>query len=61
MFAFIPAVGACRPDFQELESELTKNSVVYCDSRDACNKEAGDIILSGVSLPTRSISDCVKS
>ena len=46
---YISAVGACVPEWQELDSELMRNSVVYCDSRDACNKESGDIIVSQVS------------
>jgi len=42
------AVGACRPDWQELDSNLMRSSVVYCDSREACLRESGDIIISGV-------------
>ena len=42
------AIGACRPDWQELDSELMRSSVVYTDSREACLKEAGDIILTEV-------------
>ncbi len=43
------AVGACRPDWQEIDAELCRNSVVYVDSKEACLKESGDIILSQVS------------
>ena len=45
----VSAVGACRPDWQELDSQLMKSAVVYVDSRDACNQESGDVIISGVS------------
>ncbi|KAK2182607.1 hypothetical protein NP493_347g03085 [Ridgeia piscesae] len=48
--AHINAVGACRADWQELSSQLMKTSVVYCDSRDACNQEAGDVIQSGCDI-----------
>jgi len=42
------AIGACRPDWQELDSELMRSAMVYTDSREACLKESGDIILSEV-------------
>ena len=45
---WLVAIGACRPDWQELDSELMRSSVVYTDSREACLKESGDIILSEV-------------
>ena len=45
---FSPAIGACRPDWQELDSALMRSSVVYTDSREACLKESGDIVLSEV-------------
>ena len=44
----LAAIAACRPDWQELDSELLRSSVVYTDSREACLKESGDIILSEV-------------
>jgi len=47
---FLLAIGACVPEWQELESDLMRGSVVYCDSRDACNKESGDIIVSQVCI-----------
>ena len=50
------AVGACRPDWQELDSNLMRSSVVYCDSREACLREAGDIIISGVTLKLSSVA-----
>ncbi|ELT92131.1 hypothetical protein CAPTEDRAFT_141157 [Capitella teleta] len=48
--AHINAVGACRPDWRELESSLMQQSVVYCDSREACSQESGDVILSGCDI-----------
>lgn len=44
------AVGACRADWQEIDSKLMTSAVVYVDTRDACLKEAGDIILSEVQV-----------
>ena len=43
-------VGACRPDWRELDDELMNNSLVIVDSREGAMKEAGDIILSKVNL-----------
>lgn len=45
----INAVGACRPDWRELDDEAMKN-VVFVDSREAAMKEAGDVILSGAKI-----------
>ncbi len=42
----VNAVGACRPDWRELDDETMAN-VVFVDSREAALKESGDIILSG--------------
>jgi ornithine cyclodeaminase/alanine dehydrogenase-like protein (mu-crystallin family) len=42
----INAVGACRPDWRELDDEAMQK-VVFVDSREAAMKESGDIILSG--------------
>ena len=42
----VNAVGACRPDWRELDDEAMRN-VVFVDSREAAMKESGDIILSG--------------
>jgi ornithine cyclodeaminase/alanine dehydrogenase-like protein (mu-crystallin family) len=41
----INAVGACRPDWRELDDEAMAN-VVFVDSREGAIKESGDIILS---------------
>jgi len=42
----VNAVGACRPDWRELDDGTMQN-VVYVDSREAAMKESGDVILSG--------------
>ena len=44
--AHVNAVGACRPDWRELDDAAMGN-VVIVDSRDAAGKESGDVILSG--------------
>lgn len=49
------AVGACRPDWRELDDELMKDAVVYVDSREGAMTESGDVILSGVRLAGRLI------
>jgi ornithine cyclodeaminase/alanine dehydrogenase-like protein (mu-crystallin family) len=45
----INAVGACRPDWRELNDEAMAN-VVFVDSREAAMKESGDVILSGAKI-----------
>src|SRR5438128_1314810 len=45
----VNAVGACRPDWRELDDEAMAN-VVFVDSREAALKESGDIILSGAKI-----------
>jgi ornithine cyclodeaminase/alanine dehydrogenase-like protein (mu-crystallin family) len=45
----VNAVGACRPDWRELDDEAMAN-VVFVDSRAAAMKESGDIILSGTKI-----------
>ena len=47
---FCTGIGACRPDWREIDDELMNNSVVVVDSRAAAEKESGDIVLSGVSV-----------
>ena len=42
----VNAIGACRPDWRELDDEAMRNSVVLVDSREAAMKESGDVILS---------------
>jgi len=41
----VNAVGACRPDWRELDDEAMAN-IVFVDSREAAIKESGDVILS---------------
>lgn len=41
-------MGACRPNWRELDDALMKEAVVYSDSRDGAMQESGDVILSGV-------------
>ena len=45
----VNAVGACRPDWRELDDEAMAN-VVFVDSREAAMKESGDVILSGAKI-----------
>uniref|UniRef100_UPI003D7FE30A ketimine reductase mu-crystallin n=1 Tax=Danio rerio TaxID=7955 RepID=UPI003D7FE30A len=48
--AHIAAVGACRPDWRELDDVLMREAVVYVDSREGATAESGDIILSGAHI-----------
>ena len=41
----VNAVGACRPDWRELDDDAMSN-VLFVDSREAAMKESGDVILS---------------
>jgi len=45
----VNAVGACRPDWRELDDEAMRN-VVFVDSREGALKESGDVILSGAKV-----------
>jgi alanine dehydrogenase len=45
--AHINAVGAPRPDWQELDEEVLGRCRVYVDSREAAMKESGDVIAAG--------------
>jgi ornithine cyclodeaminase/alanine dehydrogenase-like protein (mu-crystallin family) len=45
----VNAIGACRPDWRELDNEAMAN-VVFVDSREGAMKESGDIILSGAMI-----------
>jgi ornithine cyclodeaminase/alanine dehydrogenase-like protein (mu-crystallin family) len=45
----VNAIGACRPDWRELDDEAMKN-VVFVDSREGAMKESGDVILSGAKI-----------
>jgi thiomorpholine-carboxylate dehydrogenase len=46
----VNAVGACRPEWRELDDDAMKNSVVFVDSREAAMKESGDVILSDAKI-----------
>ncbi|XP_026170577.1 ketimine reductase mu-crystallin [Mastacembelus armatus] len=48
--AHVAAVGACRPNWREVDDVLMKEAVVYVDSRDGAMTESGDVILSGVEV-----------
>src|SRR5882762_6275656 len=41
----VNAIGACRPDWRELDDDAMRN-VLFVDSREAAMKESGDVILS---------------
>ncbi len=43
----VNAVGACRPDWRELDDELIRNARVYVESREAASRESGDVIAAG--------------
>jgi thiomorpholine-carboxylate dehydrogenase len=45
----VNAVGACRPDWRELDDAAMAN-VVFVDSREGAMKESGDVILSGAKI-----------
>jgi ornithine cyclodeaminase/alanine dehydrogenase-like protein (mu-crystallin family) len=45
----VNAIGACRPDWRELDDDAMAN-VVFVDSREAAMKESGDVILSGAKV-----------
>jgi thiomorpholine-carboxylate dehydrogenase len=45
----VNAIGACRPDWRELDDEAMTN-VVFVDSREGAMKESGDLILSGAKI-----------
>jgi thiomorpholine-carboxylate dehydrogenase len=45
----VNAVGAPRPDWRELDDDVMAN-VVFVDSREAAEKESGDVILSGAAV-----------
>jgi ornithine cyclodeaminase/alanine dehydrogenase-like protein (mu-crystallin family) len=43
----VNAVGACRPDWRELDDELVCGARVYVESREAASRESGDVIAAG--------------
>jgi ornithine cyclodeaminase/alanine dehydrogenase-like protein (mu-crystallin family) len=46
----VNAIGACRPDWRELDDEAMQKAVVFVDSREGALKESGDVILSGAKI-----------
>src|SRR5438874_1221476 len=42
----VNAIGACRPDWRELDDDAMRNRILFVDSREAAMKESGDVILS---------------
>ncbi len=46
----VNAIGACRPDWRELDDDAMRKSVVFVDSREGAMKESGDVILSGAKI-----------
>ena len=45
----VNAIGACRPDWRELDDDAMSN-VIFVDSREGALKESGDVILSGTKI-----------
>jgi ornithine cyclodeaminase/alanine dehydrogenase-like protein (mu-crystallin family) len=45
----VNAIGACRPDWRELDDEAM-NNVIFVDSHEGALKESGDVILSGAKI-----------
>ncbi len=45
----VNAIGACRPDWRELDDKAMAN-VIFVDSREGATKESGDVILSGAKI-----------
>jgi thiomorpholine-carboxylate dehydrogenase len=45
----VNAVGACRPDWRELDDRAMTN-IIFVDSREGAMKESGDVILSGAKI-----------
>ena len=45
----VNAIGACRPDWRELDDEAMSNPT-FVDSREGALKESGDVILSGAKI-----------
>ena len=45
--AHVNAIGACRPDWRELDDVLLERARIWVDSRDAALAESGDVIAAG--------------
>jgi len=46
----VNAIGACRPDWRELDDTAMQAGVVFVDSREGAMKESGDVLLSGAKI-----------
>jgi thiomorpholine-carboxylate dehydrogenase len=46
----VNAIGACRPDWRELDDQAMQKNVVFVDSREGAMRESGDVILSGAKI-----------
>jgi len=46
----VNAIGACRPDWRELDDDAMQTNVVFVDSREGAMRESGDVILSGAKI-----------
>jgi thiomorpholine-carboxylate dehydrogenase len=46
----VNAIGACRPDWREIDDEAMRMSVVFVDSREGAMNESGDVILSSAKI-----------
>ena len=45
----VNGIGACRPDWRELDDEAMQN-ILFVDSREGAMRESGDVILSGAKI-----------
>ncbi len=45
--AHVNAIGACRPDWRELDDELLAGARIIVDSREGAARESGDVIAAG--------------
>ena len=43
----VNAVGACRPDWRELDDGMVRRARLYVESREAATRESGDVIAAG--------------
>jgi ornithine cyclodeaminase/alanine dehydrogenase-like protein (mu-crystallin family) len=57
--AHINAVGACRPDWQEIADDALSRVRLYVDSREAAAHESGDVIAAGLERVVGEIGEVV--
>jgi len=48
--AHVNAIGACRPEWRELDDALLERARIWVDSKDAALAESGDVIAAGARL-----------